>query len=130
MPSPPSSPRPNFSLSFQSPLPSPPVTLNVTGVNGEQVAAVTSLQFLSASPSSSHFSPAPRVLPRAAVLQEKFAPAWVIHGSQFFQEISNCSGMGPYMDCSMDICSGVVLFTCCREISALAAEVLPLPVLL
>lgn len=53
-------------------------------------------QFLATTPSSSCFSPnAAWLLPRAAALQDKPAPAWALRGLQVLQGVSACSSMGP-----------------------------------
>ena len=91
--------------------------------------AVSSGQFFSAALSSSHFSLLQRgSSPQATVLQDKAAPAWVHHRTQFLsgepapvwalhglpclQDISTSTGS------SVDICSTMTLSMGCREIPA------------
>ena len=61
---------------------------------------------------------------------QSFRKSMLQHRPQFLHEISTCSGMGFSMGCSVGICSSVVLSTCCREISVLAAGPPPLPFVL
>lgn len=90
-----------FNDSLLTPLPS---TLSTTGGMREPGVAINALHFVSASPSSSHYSLAPALIfPSTAVLPKNSTPGWDLHGCQFLQEVSN---MGSSMGCSVDICSG------------------------
>ena len=65
------------------------------GVGNGCSQPVTDRLCLSVSPSSSHFSPAPEsVLSTDYCPSDKLASAWALHGLQFLQKISSCSGMG------------------------------------
>jgi len=42
----------------------------------------------------------------------------ILHGLQFLQIVSMCSGMGAFTGCIVDICTSMVVSTACREIYA------------